>query len=73
MAELTYPEVGSTRHGPLPGGYHHLRHRIPLPAGCFETAADAVLSWRLHRAAGPTRSVAPRRSPTAWSAAPTPP
>ncbi|WP_330440318.1 DUF1990 domain-containing protein [Micromonospora sp. NBC_00821] len=61
MAELTYPEVGSTRHGPLPGGYHHLRHRYPLPAGCFETAADAVLSWRLHRAAGVRiRTDAPR-------------
>ncbi|CCH16835.1 DUF1990 family protein [Micromonospora lupini] len=52
MAELTYPEVGRTRHGALPDGYHHLRHRTPLPAGCFEVAAEAVLTWRLHRAAG---------------------
>ncbi|MFC5923193.1 DUF1990 family protein [Micromonospora vulcania] len=52
MADVTYPEVGRTRHGPLPGGYHHLRHRYPLPAGSFDTAAEAVLSWRLHRAAG---------------------
>ncbi|MBQ0904660.1 DUF1990 family protein [Micromonospora sp. U21] len=61
MAELTYPEVGRTRHGPLPGGYHHLRHRFPLPAGCFEPAAEAVLSWRLHRVAGVRmRTDAPR-------------
>ncbi|MFF4878882.1 MULTISPECIES: DUF1990 domain-containing protein [unclassified Micromonospora] len=61
MAELTYPEVGRTRHGSLPGGYHHLRHRYPLPAGCFEVAAEAVLSWRLHRAAGVRmRTDAPR-------------
>jgi uncharacterized protein (UPF0548 family) len=61
VAELTYPQVGATRHGPLPGGYHHLRHRCALPAGCFETAADAVLSWRLHRVAGVRmRTDAPR-------------
>ncbi|MEV7987241.1 DUF1990 domain-containing protein [Micromonospora sp. NPDC085948] len=59
--DLTYPEVGATRHGPLPGGYHHLRHRYPLPVGCFETAAEAVLTWRLHRSAGVRiRTDAPR-------------
>ncbi|MEU8283444.1 DUF1990 domain-containing protein [Micromonospora sp. NPDC048905] len=63
MDDLTYPEVGATRHGPLPGGYHHLRHRYPLPVGCFETAAEAVLTWRLHRAAGVRiRTDAPRAS-----------
>jgi uncharacterized protein (UPF0548 family) len=52
VPELTYPEVGATREGLLPAGYHHLRYRIRLPDGCFATASDAVLSWRLHRAAG---------------------
>ncbi|MEU1885579.1 DUF1990 domain-containing protein [Micromonospora sp. WMMD987] len=52
MSELTYPEVGATRRGPLPAGYHHLRHTVPMPPGRFLVAAEAVLSWRLHRAAG---------------------
>ncbi|MEU2614590.1 DUF1990 domain-containing protein [Micromonospora sp. NPDC007271] len=61
MPELTYPEVGATRDGRLPAGYHHLRHRVRLPDGCFATAADAVLGWRLHRAAGVAmRTDAPR-------------
>ena len=52
MPELTYPEVGATRADRLPAGYHHLRHRVRLPDGCFRTATEVVLSWRLHRAAG---------------------
>ncbi|AJE85013.1 hypothetical protein SLNWT_4637 [Streptomyces albus] len=51
---LTYPEVGATRHGPLPGGYHHLRVRTPLGHGeaVFEAAAEALLDWRMHRGLG---------------------
>ncbi|SCF38926.1 DUF1990 family protein [Micromonospora mirobrigensis] len=61
MSELTYPQVGATRDGRLPAGYHHLRHRVRLPDGCFATAAEAVLSWRLHRSAGVVmRTDAPR-------------
>ncbi|MFG2055158.1 DUF1990 family protein [Micromonospora sp. NPDC048930] len=61
MPELTYPEVGATRDGRLPAGYDHLRHRVRLPDGCFTVAADAVLGWRLHRAAGVVmRTDAPR-------------
>ncbi|MBY8871230.1 DUF1990 domain-containing protein [Micromonospora sp. PLK6-60] len=61
MTELTYPQVGATRQGPLPAGYHHLRHRVRLPDGCFASAARAVLTWRLHRAAGVAmRTAAPR-------------
>ncbi|HEY6595184.1 MAG TPA: DUF1990 domain-containing protein [Asanoa sp.] len=52
MSGFTYPEVGATRGGDLPPGYRHLRHRSPLPAGAFEAAGEAVLTWRLHRAAG---------------------
>ncbi|MGW5670693.1 DUF1990 family protein, partial [Micromonospora sp. NPDC003776] len=44
--------MGATRDGRLPAGYHHLRHRVRLPDDCFPVAADAVLGWRLHRAAG---------------------
>lgn len=49
---LTYPEVGATRTGELPAGYHHLRHRMPLGAGVFADAGAAVLTWRMHRAMG---------------------
>lgn len=52
MSPLTYPEVGATKQGVLPPGYRHLRHRVALPAGSFTLAADAVLTWRMHRAAG---------------------
>ena len=64
MSELTYPEVGATRQGELPAGWHHLRHRYRLPDGCYPVAAEAVLSWRLHRAAGVVmRTDAPRAEP----------
>lgn len=52
MPELTYPDVGATREGPLPAGWRHVRHRVRLPAGSFPSAGRAVLGWRLHRAAG---------------------
>ncbi|MFC8848329.1 MULTISPECIES: DUF1990 family protein [unclassified Micromonospora] len=66
MSELTYPEVGATRDGTLPTGYHHLRHRVRLPDGGFPIAANAVLGWRLHRAAGVVmRTGVPRAAPGA--------
>ncbi|WP_405800252.1 DUF1990 domain-containing protein [Streptomyces halstedii] len=54
MTTLTYPEVGATRHGPLPDGYHHLRHRAAVGRGRadFAAAAAAVTEWRMHRASG---------------------
>ncbi|MFF2327383.1 MULTISPECIES: DUF1990 family protein [unclassified Streptomyces] len=54
MSALTYPEVGATRLGPLPDGYHHLHHRTRIGRGRadFETAGAAVTAWRAHRAAG---------------------
>ncbi|MGH3714287.1 MAG: DUF1990 family protein [Micromonosporaceae bacterium] len=52
MSRLTYPEVGATLRGPLPYGYRVLRYRTPIGTGCFERAAEAVLTWRLHRVAG---------------------
>ncbi|MET9657673.1 DUF1990 domain-containing protein [Streptomyces sp. NPDC006510] len=54
MSTLTYPEVGATRLGPLPDGYHHLHHRTRVGRGRadFEAAGAAVTEWRLHRASG---------------------
>jgi uncharacterized protein (UPF0548 family) len=49
---LTYPEVGATRSGVLPSGYHHLRRRMPLGRDVFGAAGAAVLTWRMHRAVG---------------------
>ncbi|MEV7722996.1 DUF1990 family protein, partial [Streptomyces sp. NPDC088184] len=33
MSTLSYPEVGATRLGPLPDGYHHLHHRTRVGRG----------------------------------------
>ena len=66
MSDLTYAEVGATRWVPLPAGYHHLHYRIRLGtgAGVFARAADAVLTFRMHRAAGMTvRADAGRAAP----------
>ncbi|WP_249714116.1 DUF1990 family protein [Rhizomonospora bruguierae] len=53
MSEFTYPEVGATRDGRLPAGYHHLRYRrYVADREAFGAAAEAVLTWRVHRAAG---------------------
>ncbi|GGZ06320.1 DUF1990 family protein [Streptomyces nitrosporeus] len=54
MTALTYPEVGATRQGPLPAGYHHLHHRAAVGRGRagFEAAGAAVTEWRVHRASG---------------------
>ena len=61
---VTYPEVGATRDGPLPAGYAHLRHRTPLPRDAFRVAGEAVLTWRMHRAAGVRiETSAPRAAP----------
>jgi uncharacterized protein (UPF0548 family) len=48
---FTYAEVGATRHEPLPPGYHHLRYRTRV-GDDFAAAADAVLTYRMHRASG---------------------
>jgi uncharacterized protein (UPF0548 family) len=61
---VTYPEVGATRDGPLPAGYTHLRHRVRLPADAYPVAGEAVLTWRMHRAAGVRMETpAPRAAP----------
>ena len=62
---FTYAEVGATEYDePLPVGYRHLRERTCLGDVPLAAAADAILGWRMHRAAG-TRieASAPRAAP----------
>jgi uncharacterized protein (UPF0548 family) len=51
--DLTYPEQGATK-AALPPGYHHLERRARLGTGraVFERGAAALMSWKMHRAAG---------------------
>jgi uncharacterized protein (UPF0548 family) len=51
---FTYDEVGSTQYDETPEGYHRLEYRERIGAGdeVFQRAADALLTWRMHRAAG---------------------
>jgi uncharacterized protein (UPF0548 family) len=49
---LTYTEVGATRHEPLPAGYRHLHYRTSLGPVPFREAAEAVLTFAMHRASG---------------------
>jgi uncharacterized protein (UPF0548 family) len=54
VGAFSYPEVGATRLGPLPEGYHHLHHRTRIGRGrtAFDVAGSAVTTWHLHRRAG---------------------
>jgi uncharacterized protein (UPF0548 family) len=53
MTDLTYPEVGATRSGPLPAGYSYVRYRTLIGGPeVFERAGEAVLTFRMHRATG---------------------
>ncbi|MFF5970618.1 DUF1990 family protein [Streptomyces sp. NPDC012769] len=49
-----YPEVGATRTGPLPAGYHHLHHTVRVGHGreAYAAAGAAVTTWAMHRATG---------------------
>lgn len=61
MSELTYPEVGATREGPLPAGYRHLHYRSSLGPVVLPVAAEALMTWRMQRWAGlRVESSAPR-------------
>lgn len=53
-AELTYAEVGATRDRRLPAGYGHVFRDVPVGTGraVFRRAADGLLGWDMHRAAG---------------------
>ena len=64
MSELSYAEVGATRHEPLPPGYRHLHYRTELAGADFAAAADAILSFRMHRGTGArVRATAGRAAP----------
>lgn len=64
VTSYTYAQFGATRRRPLPAHYNHLRYRMRLPDGSFETAAEAVLTFRMHRAAGArVTAEAPRAAP----------
>jgi uncharacterized protein (UPF0548 family) len=54
VTQLTYAEVGATRREPLPEHYRHLHYRtlIGTGAGVFTRAAEAILTFRMHRATG---------------------
>lgn len=53
---LNYPGAGATAQSPAswPGGYRRLRVSTEVGSGetDFALAADAVMTWRLHRSAG---------------------
>lgn len=64
MIAFTYAEVGATRHEPLPPRYHHLHYRTELGRDDFATAAEAILTFGMHRATGATvRTSAGRAAP----------
>ncbi len=54
MTTFTYAEVGATRDRPLPPHYNRLRHRVLVGEGAevFRRAAEAVLTFTMHRRAG---------------------
>ena len=52
MDDLTYREVGATRKGPLPSGYRHLHYRTYLGPVDFNEAAEAVMTFAMHRESG---------------------
>jgi len=51
---FSYDAVGSTRYDETPQGYHRLEYRDRIGAGdeVFRRAGEALLGWRMHRAAG---------------------
>ncbi|KQY59013.1 hypothetical protein ASD11_05240 [Aeromicrobium sp. Root495] len=61
MHGLSYTEVGATA-GDLPDGYHHLRWVEPVGTGeaAFRRAAEAVMTWGMHRAVVRVVSAPPR-------------
>jgi uncharacterized protein (UPF0548 family) len=54
VSDVTYAPVGLTRTGDLPPGFRHLRYRTPLGSGAdlHRRAAEAILTFRMHRATG---------------------
>src|SRR3954447_16250454 len=64
VSEFSYAEVGAPGHEPLPVGYRHLRYRTELAREDFAAAADAILTFHMHRATGArVRASADRAAP----------
>jgi uncharacterized protein (UPF0548 family) len=51
---FNYTVIGSTRYDETPTGYHRLEHKTRIGEGdeVFRRAGEALLHWRMHRAAG---------------------
>lgn len=51
---FTYEPVGATRGSTFPDGFHHLEVRSGLGRGdaAFATAAERLMTWRMHAGAG---------------------
>lgn len=67
-APYSYPEVGRTATETLPDGYRLLRREVTLSGGRrrFDRLADALLTWKVHAAAGLRMQVStPRVTPSA--------
>ncbi|GGX72127.1 DUF1990 family protein [Streptomyces fructofermentans] len=65
---FTYEDVGATRDGRCPPGFHplHVRTRIGEGQDVFAAAGRALMSWDLHRALGVTITTdAPEATPGA--------
>ncbi|AYY15065.1 DUF1990 domain-containing protein [Actinobacteria bacterium YIM 96077] len=54
MRSFTYPDVGATREGRRPAGYHHRSARFRIARGreAFHAATEGLMSWNVHRRAG---------------------
>jgi uncharacterized protein (UPF0548 family) len=66
VTDLTYAEVGATRHEPLPERYNHLHYRTLIGTGpeVFARAGEAVVTFAMHRATGArVRTAADRAAP----------
>ncbi|BBC32832.1 hypothetical protein SGFS_041260 [Streptomyces graminofaciens] len=54
ISGYTYTDVGATREGRTPPGFHplHVRTRLGEGVEVFQRAAQAVFTWEMHRAMG---------------------
>jgi uncharacterized protein (UPF0548 family) len=54
VADLTYQEVGATRHDSMPAGYGYVHRDVVVGAGrnAFDRAVDGLFNWDVHRGAG---------------------
>lgn len=51
-ASFSYAEVGATASDSLPPGYRHLTRSRSLPGRGFTECVEALMTWRVHEAAG---------------------